>query len=75
MFDLRRWRVADQMFLDGKYSHTLSAYYVLDEGKWIFLNEVDGQGRKVTFAKRNYYEQIPGGEISKNPNLIRNDGY
>ncbi len=75
IFDIRRWRVADQMFLDGKYSHTLSAYYVLDEGKWIFLNEVDGQGRKVTFNKANYYEQIPSGEIGKNPNLVRNDGY
>ncbi|MCM1505127.1 MAG: RagB/SusD family nutrient uptake outer membrane protein [Muribaculum sp.] len=75
LFDIRRWRVADQMFLDGKYSHTISAYYVLDEGKWIFLNEVDGLGRKVSFNKANYYEQIPGGEIGKNPNLIRNDGY
>ncbi len=75
MFDIRRWRVADKMFLDGKFSHTLSAYYVLDEGKWIFLNEVDGLGRKVTFNKSDYYEQIPGGEISKNPALVRNDGY
>lgn len=75
IFDIRRWRVADQMFIDGKYSHTLSCYYVLDEGKYIFLNEVDGQGRKVNFDKRNYYEQIPGGEIAKNPNLVRNDGY
>lgn len=75
IFDIRRWRVADQMFLDSKFSHTLSCYYVLNEGKYIFLNEVDGQGRKVSFDKRNYYEQIPGGEIGKNPNLIRNDGY
>lgn len=76
LFDIRRWRVADQMFRDGgKYCHTLSAYYVLNEGKYIFLNEVDKQGRKVTFDKKNYYEQIPGGAISKNPKLIRNDGY
>lgn len=75
IFDIRRWRVADQMFLDSKFSHTLSCYYVLNEGKYIFLNEVDGLGRKVSFNKRNYYEQIPGGEIGKNPNLVRNDGY
>ncbi|MCM1139942.1 MAG: RagB/SusD family nutrient uptake outer membrane protein [Muribaculum sp.] len=75
LFDIRRWRVADKMFLDGKYSHTLSAYYVLDEGKWIFLNEVDGHARKVTFNRKSYYEQIPGDAIGKNPNLIRNDGY
>lgn len=75
IFDIRRWRVADQMFRDGKYSHTLSAYYVLDEDKYIFLNEVDNQGRRVEFDKRNYYEQIPGAAIAKNPKLIRNDGY
>lgn len=75
LFDLRRWRVYDQMFLDGKYSHTLSCYYVIDEGKYIFLPEVDGQGRKVNFYRRWYYAQIPGGAISKNAKLIRNDGY
>ena len=47
----------------------------LDENKWIFLNEVEREGRRVTFDKRHYYEQIPGGEINKNPLLIRNDGY
>lgn len=75
IFDIRRWRIADVMFLDGKYSHTLSPYYVLNEDKWIFLNEVDNQGRKNNFYRRWYYEQIPGGEIGKNPNLVRNDGY
>ena len=75
LFDLRRWRVADIMFQDGKYTHTLLPYYVVDEGKYIYLNEVEGEGRKVSFDKENYYEQIPGGEINKNPNLVRNDGY
>lgn len=40
-----------------------------------FLNEVPVVARKATFDKKWYYEQIPGGEIGKNPNLIRNDGY
>lgn len=75
LFDLRRWRVADKLFLDGKYAHTLLPYYVLDEGKWIYLNEVEREGRRVTFERRWYYEQIPAGEIGKNPNLLRNDGY
>lgn len=75
LYDLRRWRVADIMFLDGKYAHTLLPYYVINEQKWIYLNEVEREGRKVTFEKRWYYEQMPGGEISKNPNIIRNDGY
>ncbi len=74
-FDLRRWRVFDQMFLDGKFKHTLSCYYVIDEGKYIFLPEVDGQGRRTNFYRRWYYAQIPGGAIAKNAKLIRNDGY
>ena len=75
LFDIRRWRVADIMFQNGVYTHTLLPYLVLDENKWIFLNEVEREGRRVTFDKRHYYEQIPGGEINKNPLLIRNDGY
>lgn len=75
IFDLRRWRVADIMFQDGAKSHTLSAYYVVDEDKYIFLNEEPVESRLVRFYKRWYYEQIPGGEISKNDLLIRNDGY
>lgn len=75
LFDLRRWRVADIMFQDGVKVHTLSAYYVVDEDKWIFLNEEPVENRKQNFYRRNYYEQIPGGEISKNDLLVRNDGY
>lgn len=75
LWDLRRWRVADIMFQDGVKVHTLSAYYVVDEDKWIFLNEEPTENRRVNFYKRWYYEQIPGGEIGKNDLLIRNDGY
>lgn len=75
LFDLRRWRVADVMFQDGVKVHTLSAYYVVDEDKWIFLSEEPVENRKQNFYKRWYYEQIPGGEIGKNDLLIRNDGY
>ncbi|NDV84051.1 RagB/SusD family nutrient uptake outer membrane protein [Bacteroides sp. 51] len=75
LYDLRRWRVADIMFQNGYWPHTLLPYYVLSEGKYIYLNEVEREGRKVDFFKRWYYEQIPGGEIGKNPKLIRNDGY
>lgn len=75
IFDLRRWRVADIMFQDGLLNRVLLAYYVLSEGKYIFLNEADPHGRRTTFDKKWYYQQIPGGEIGKNPLLIRNDGY
>ena len=55
--------------------HTLSGYYVISEGKYIYLNEANPHGRTLNFNKLNYYEPIPGGEINKNPNLVRNDGY
>ena len=75
IYDLRRWRVADLEFKDGKWAHGILPYYVLSEDKWIFLNEVNIHGRKTSFDEKWYYEQIPGGEIGKNPKLIRNDGY
>ncbi len=76
MWDLRRWRVADVMFQDNVRAHTLSAYYVVDEDKWIFLNEEPVTNNwQWKFYKKWYYEQIPGGEIGKNDLLIRNDGY
>lgn len=73
-WDLRRWRVADVMF-NNYWPHVLYGYYVLAEQKYIYLNEVEFFGRKLTFDKKWYYEQIPDGEIKKNPNLVRNDGY
>ena len=89
VFDIRRWRVADIMFMDGVYTHGLLAYQVLDEINpdwkegddpdkkymWIFLPEVEREGRRVNFNKKDYYDQIPGGEINKNPLLVRNDGH
>jgi len=73
-WDQRRWRIAHSIY-ENKWVHTLSGYYVISEGKYIYLNEANPHGRTLTFNKLNYYEPIPGGEINKNPNLVRNDGY
>ena len=73
-WDQRRWRIAHSIF-NNHMVHTLSGYYVVNEGKYIFLNEANPFGRELTYDKRYYYEQIPGGEINKNPKLVRNDGY
>jgi hypothetical protein len=76
IFDMKRWRVADLQFRDNYYIRALMLYKVLDEGKWIFLAEVDPQdSRTVNFGIGNYYRQIPGGAIERNPNLIPNDNY
>ncbi len=73
-WDQRRWRTAHSIY-QNFWVHTLSGYYVISEGKYIYLNEANPHGRTLTFNKINYYEPIPGGEINKNPNLMRNDGY
>ncbi len=73
-WDERRWRIAHSLY-NNFMVHTLSSYYVVSEDKYIFLNEANPFGRELTYDKRWYYEQIPGGEINKNEKLIRNDGY
>lgn len=68
-WDLRRWRTADQVL--NQFRHrVLSCYYVADEGKYIYLDEVNRYNRSWTASKACYYEPIPGGEIAKNRNLL-----
>ena len=74
-WDQRRWRIAHSILASNYWPRTLMPYKVLSEDKYIFLNEVEVYGRRLSFDKRNYYEAIPGGEILKNPKLVRNDGY
>lgn len=71
-WDLRRWRIADQV-LDNTKFHALLPYYVADEDKYIFLRELESFQRSYTFEKKFYYEPIPGGELGKNPNLYPNN--
>ena len=74
-WDIKRWRTADQV-LDRAHFKGLMPYYVFDENKYIFLAEPELFNREYTFPKQSYYEPIPGGEISKNPNLLPNNpGY
>lgn len=73
-WDLRTWRIMDVKF-QNYWAHCLMGYYVADEGKYIFLPEVNPFGRRLTFNKRQYYKQLPGYELLRNPNLVRNDGY
>ena len=68
-WDLRRWRVADRV-LNRWIPRILSCYYVIDEDKFIYLNEREIQSRTWTAEKKSYYQGIPAGEINKNPNLL-----
>lgn len=68
-WDLRRWRTADQVL--NQFRHrVLSCYFVADEGKYIYLDEINRLNRSWTASKQCYYEPIPWGEIGKNRNLL-----
>ena len=74
-WDIRRWRTADQV-LDNRKLYALLPYYVATENKYIFLKQVEPFQRTYSFQKKWYYEPLPGGELSKNPNLFPNNpGY
>jgi hypothetical protein len=75
IYDLIRWRVADQEFENGLALRVMFPYYVMDEGKWIFLNDIDSQGRRVNFNRQRYYRQIPEVALTRNKKLVRNAGY
>jgi hypothetical protein len=68
-WDLRRWRTADQVL--NQFRHrVLSCYFVANEGKYIYLDEINRWNRSWTASKQCYYEPIPWGEIGKNNNLL-----
>lgn len=73
-FDLRRWRVLHSK-MENFYHRGLMGYYVVDEEKFIFLNDREKENRGLSYNRANYHQQIPGGQINRNPNLIRNDGH
>lgn len=68
-WDLKTWRITDQV-LNLRYARALTCYYVFDEGKYIYLDEVNRSNRSITAPKRAAYEKIPQGEINKNPKLL-----
>jgi hypothetical protein len=78
-WDMRRWRIADT-YLHDFLPTCLMTYLVLDETKWIdndtredsyiFLREDEPWNKRFNFEKKYYYEDIPGNELNKNPNLF-----
>ncbi|MBV5313687.1 MAG: RagB/SusD family nutrient uptake outer membrane protein [Prolixibacteraceae bacterium] len=68
-WDLKTWRITDQV-LNNRYLRALTCYYVFDEGKYIYLDEINRDNRTKTASKRAAYEKIPQGEINKNPKLL-----
>ena len=74
-WDMKRWRILHSIH-QNYINKMFYGYHILDEDKYIFLNEVNGlNDRRTTYLKRYFYEDIPSSEIAKNDKLIHNDGY
>lgn len=74
-WDLKRWRIIHKEQSTRTY-RTLQPFFAADAMKYFMDIKLQEQGGKVyTFDTRNYYQQIPNGEITKNPNCKQNPGY
>ncbi len=73
-WDLRRWRIFDKE-QNGTIYRVLMPFYSSTAGKFFFDARTDERNDVYTYDPKWYYEQIPGGAISKSPNLIQNPGY
>lgn len=74
-WDLKRWRIIHKEQSTRTY-RTLQPFFAADAMKYFMDIKLQEQGGKVyTFDTRNYYQQIPSGEITKNPNCKQNPGY
>lgn len=74
-WDLKRWRIIDKEQSTRTY-RTLQPFFAADAMKYFMDIKYQEQGGKVyTFDTRNYYQQIPNSEITKNPNCKQNPGY
>ncbi|MFT3746892.1 MAG: RagB/SusD family nutrient uptake outer membrane protein [Agriterribacter sp.] len=71
-WDMRRWRIADQLLNNTKLD-ALLPYFVIRDNAYIF--KTTGVGWPKTFTPNMYYERINPDEISKNSKLIQNPGY
>jgi hypothetical protein len=70
-WDLKRWRTADSE-IQNRVWLVLNPIYVAANGKYIFDKRRYEGNQQFTFQPMWYYEQIPNGEITKNPKLVQN---
>ena len=68
-WDVRRWRNAYGVLYQFQH-RILSCYYILDEDKYIYLDERNKDNHYYDFNRNGYYQSIPQGQINRNPNLL-----
>ncbi len=73
-WDLKRWRIIDDEQSTRRY-RTLQPFFAADAMKYFMDIKEQEYGYTYTYDTRNYYQQIPTGEITKNPNCKQNPGY
>ncbi|HTJ12115.1 MAG TPA: RagB/SusD family nutrient uptake outer membrane protein [Dinghuibacter sp.] len=73
-WDLKRWRIFAQE-QNGREYRILMPFYSSTAGKYFFDARTDERNDVYTYDPRWYYEQLPGGAISKSTNVIQNPGY
>lgn len=77
-WDLKRWRIIYDEQTNRRYK-VLYAFYSTDAEKYFldarFMESKDGNNYIFSFDTKNYYQQIPASEITKNPNCKQNPGY
>jgi len=73
-WDIKRWRIS-HLEQNSKIYRILMPIYVAQEGKYLFDIRYDLKETSYTFDTRWYYQEIPGGVLSKNPNVKQNPGY
>ena len=73
-WDLRRWRIAEQV-LNGKGFHGVEWTYHFPERKYSMKLKDADFGQIRTFTEANYYLPLGIDRLADNPNLVENPGY
>lgn len=77
-WDLKRWRTLDKEQNNTRY-RILMPFFATDVNKYFFdvrfTEPRSGHNYIFTFDTRYYYQPIPSGELTKNPNLKNNPGF
>lgn len=77
-WDLKRWRIIHEE-QNGRHWRVLNPFFADVVSKYFldvhFQERRDIYGYVFTYDTRYYYQPIPGGEITKNPNCVQNNGY